>query len=670
MDTPKNRDATVDYRFECANVTSSWKVAHFSCEQRVNSCYRGKLLLIEEEAPLKAGSMMGRRVSLHISRGAQLHSFGGIVERMEHLGNQLGHSLLRLEFVPALALCQQKCGARVFQEQTALEIVQALLSPTLSAYGSRLEIGDRARGQVPLDFRMQYDESDLAFAKRILAQAGINFVFRYDHDAEAERVHLFDHLVSLPPAMNLDGASSFPYHPFEGVLPELETIQAFSLVQSLVGAKVQGAHWDWRLPALHTHQAKGPQAIDALSSFDPKQYREDPAQLKARVQDQMTRQVSQRRSASGKSSGLGLGVATQFELEEHPDEELNASYVVTQTHHCGTCLDVGLSGEDLLPWIKPGPRFECRFFCVPHSSEFLPAVEAAHSRILGPMTALVCGPKSGEVHVDDHGRIRLRFHWDRHTPDQSPGSCWVRVAQGWAGDGFGTNFLPRVGTEVVVEFLHGDPEQPLVTGCVPNPATASPFTLPKHKYQSGIRTQSSDGQLGFNELRFDDERGQEEVYLHAQNALTLEVQGNKVQRVAGAHVQMHGADEQLQVQGDRLVQIGGRQSVQIHGPLREELGDSLVQDIGPNGWRATVQGELALQSRGVQSMNADKGFEWRSGQGGARLEVARRLKILARDLEIECGASTLNIDQKGAVSLHAKGQTVCIQGAKIKLNSK
>lgn len=670
MDEDLTRKEPVEYSFECASLASTWRVLHFHCAQRVNDGYHAQLLLIGDQAHADPAPMMGQRVSVHLAQGPGLLSFGGIVQELQVLTRVHGHPVARLCVVPALALCQENRGARVFQEKSTLQIVQELLSPTLRAYGSELKLGQGERGHKILDFRVQYDESDLAFAKRLLAQAGINFVLRYDHDQEAEHMVLFDSLLSCPPARNNDGGDLFSYHPTPGGLGATQTIQNFALRHRLVSSAVQGAHWDWRLPHGQIHVEKGAHPLVGLSIYDPKQHREDHEGLTQRVKDQMQRQQGAGQEASATSLALGLGVAQSFELDGHPLEELNGRYVLTSLVHEGTCLDLGLSEEDLRAWIAPGPRYHNRLTCVPESSQLLPEDRSDKARIPGPMTALVCGPRPGQVHVDEHGRIQLRFHWDLHTPKGQRGSCWVRVAQGWAGDGFGLNFIPRVGTEVVVEFLHGDPEQPLVTGCVPNRATASPFALPKHKHQSGLRTQSSDGGVGHNELRFDDQRGQEEVYLRAQKALKMDVLGNKAERVNGDEQRSCGGDARMEVLGNRSQVVDGAQIRATKGPELQTFHDSLIQDIGPQGWTCEVQGEMRMQSRGAQSWIADEGFDLTSSKGGAVIDLAKRLKLQASEVEIACGSTRLHINGHGAVSLHAQGQPVSIKGAKIKLNSK
>lgn len=659
----------VQYSFECVTAPANWRVLHLRCEHRVNACYQAELLLVGEGEEHDFSAMMGQRVSLHLAQGAQLQSFGGIVQECEAVGRSHGHPILRLCFVPALALAKKNRGARVFQERSSLELLQELLGPSLKAYGSGLHVKDVQRGHKILDFRVQYDESDLEFAQRILAQAGLNYLLRYDHDLGAEVMVLFDSLLACPPARNIDGSDDFAYQPSPGDAGA-ETVQDFTLRHRLVSSKAAGRHWDWNLPVGQTQRASGSTPIADLCSYDPGQYREDQEGLKARVKDQSLRLAGQGKQARGRSHALGMELGSAFSLKEHPIDALNDRYVLTRVLHEGTCLDLGLGAQELSAWVRPGPRYQNHFRCRPEQSPLLPEPKGLKARAPGPMTALVSGPQPGQVHVDDKGRIQLRFHWDIHSKGPAAASCWVRVAQAWAGDRFGLNFIPRVGTEVVVEFLQGDLEQPLVTGCVPNGATMSPFVLPKHKYQSGLRTQSSGGAQGHNELRFDDQQGQEEVYLRAQNALQVEVLGAKLHSVAGDHRQIHGANDQLEVSGDRDLYIGGQARSETVGPALLQYRDALIQEIGPRGWRCESQGDLKLESQGLQAFAAKQGFELISAKGGAQLQLADKLRIQAQALEIQCGSTTLKINEQGAVSLQTRGQAVSIQGSKIQLNSK
>jgi type VI secretion system secreted protein VgrG len=212
----------------------------------------------------------------------------------------------------------------------------------------------------------------------------------------------------------------------------------------------------------------------------------------------------------------------------------------------------------------------------------------------GPQTAVVTGPPGEEIHTDAHGRIKCQFHWDREGRRDDASSCWIRVAQAWAGQGWGALYLPRIGHEVVVEFLEGDPDRPLVTGSVYNGANAPPIDLPGEKTRSTLRSASSPGSNGSNELRFEDAAGHEEVYLHAQRDLSIVVEHDKDQWVGG--------NEQLLVEKDRARQVGGNQTLQVDKDDSTTVGGS--QTLAVTGNRATtVGGNHDEKVAGAQSIS-------------------------------------------------------------------
>jgi len=204
-------------------------------------------------------------------------------------------------------------------------------------------------------------------------------------------------------------------------------------------------------------------------------------------------------------------------------------------------------------------RYSNAFECIPADRRYCPPRTLKRPRVLGPQTAIVTGPSGEEIHTDAHGRIKVHFPWDRLNPADDCASCWLRVAQSWAGRGFGTWFLPRVGMEVVVEFLEGNPDRPLVTGCVYNPDTALPYPLPDEKTKSTIKTQSSPGGEGFNELRFEDAKDAEEIWIHAQKDLNVKVLNNESTSV--------DIDQSLQVGGNQTIVVKGNQTITFNTQL-------------------------------------------------------------------------------------------------------
>lgn len=319
--------------------------------------------------------------------------------------------------------------------------------------------------------------------------------------------------------------------------------------------------------------------------------------------------------------GIGRGRVTTFSpgkrflLAGHPTIGVDGEYVLLRVEH-GTRRENTDAAAD--PYAN-------RFECIPSSQEYRPARRAPKPHIASVQTAIVVGPPGEEIHTDVHGRIKVRFHWDRLSPFDDSASCWVRVQQAWAGPGWGFLFLPRVGMEVVVTFIDGDPDRPLVTGAVYDGANTPPYALPDEKTKSTIKTRSSPGGGGYNELRFEDRSGAEEIWLHGQKDWNTVVEHDVSERVGHDrsrlvshdetvtvghdHVQSVGSDRTRAVGHDESVTIGGRRSVHV--------GADHVHDVGGVD-HLTVRGERRVHVEGAERRKV--GGDLLSAVGGHRVE--------------------------------------------------
>jgi type VI secretion system secreted protein VgrG len=246
-------------------------------------------------------------------------------------------------------------------------------------------------------------------------------------------------------------------------------------------------------------------------------------------------------------------------------------------------------------------EYRNEFVCIPANVPFRPARRTPRAIVQGAQTAIVVGPAGEEIFTDEHGRIKVQFHWDREGNRDDRSSCWIRVSQAWAGPGWGALYLPRIGQEVVVGFLEGDPDQPIVTGAVYNGANPPPISLPGEKTKSTLKSASSPGSNGSNEIRFEDAAGGEEVYLHAQKDLDIVVENDKAQKV--------GHDEKLEVKHDRSRQVGNDQSLKVGHDETISVSGSQWLEVGANrttrvgGTHSeTVGGDQSVSVGGAQTV--------------------------------------------------------------------
>jgi len=335
------------------------------------------------------------------------------------------------------------------------------------------------------------------------------------------------------------------------------------------------------------------------------------------VDIRMQEKECQYRIVEGMSREGAFTSGHDFDLAEHPQKEFNGRYVLSVVKHSVK------QGDYFSDSAKDGGPYRNEFTCIPFKTQFRPPHKTVKPSIKGPQTAEVVGPSGEEIWVDKYGRIKVQFHWDREGKKNESSSCWLRVAQLWAGKQWGAIFIPRIGQEVIVDFLEGDPDQPIVIGSVYNAEQMPPYELPANKTQTGIKTRSSlNGTAdNFNELRFEDKKGEEEVYLHAERNLTTEVEADESRTVGGGRTTSIGGDDSLTVGRNRsatiaakddetvgsnqTITIGGSQSISVGATISITAGGTVTitaPTIVLNAAAVQVSGVVQCQALVTQSV--------------------------------------------------------------------
>jgi type VI secretion system secreted protein VgrG len=270
------------------------------------------------------------------------------------------------------------------------------------------------------------------------------------------------------------------------------------------------------------------------------------------------------------TNARGLHPGGLFTLADHPRDDQNRDYLITFARYevLGNQYESG-TGDF---------AFECRIGAIGKEHPYRPLPVTPRPVVRGPQTAIVVGKAGEEIWTDKYGRIKVQFHWDRLGESDENSSCWVRVAQGWAGKGWGAMSLPRIGMEVVVSFLEGDPDQPLVTGCLYNSDAMPPYELPADQTRSTVKSRSSKGGDGFNELRFEDKKGSEEVFMHAERDFLRVVKNDDVLKV-GFETADKG-DQKIDIKNDQSLTVGHDQTVKIDGKQDVKVATTIVIEAG------------------------------------------------------------------------------------------
>ena len=610
----------------------SWAVLGATIETGLNAPYLVQLDIETDRLDVDPLELLGSGAELTLEAGGQVNVYAGVVSsarrsNTDHTGWVRG----RITIEPALCALQHGRDSRIFQDLSVPDILAAVLSEGLAPYGrSARQLLDRS---YPVrEYTVQYEESLFDFVHRLMEEEGI--LYQFEQDGGAETMVLLDSATSYDP---IAGNPLLEYSDTGGAAGRhsQQYIRMFDPISGVRGTEVSIRRFDWTHPsalitAANASGDSGELPNGAVSGPARQSYEHDvPGTLYAfggaYGANDASDQARIRRECQARDAARNQGWSTvamaragaRFDLNAHPNLSLNAAYVFIEvTHYIGShavreaLLGEGPKGEDV--------RYFNRFVAVSADVAYRPERVHPHPRIDGIQTAIVTGPPGEEIHTDEHGRIKVQFHWDRLGGMDDRTTCWIRVMQTWAGGGFGAFVLPRVGMEVVVSFVDGDPDHPLVTGCVYNGANAGPYETPAKKMQSGFKTNSYPGGGGFNELRFDDSKSEEEVWLQAEkdwntlvkNDLTRDVLHDETQHVEHDRTRTVGNDEDLWVKHDRDRRVANDESVTVNRNRTKTVKINETLNVGVNRVRnvgavetVTIGGIQNILVGGVQNIS-------------------------------------------------------------------
>ncbi|MFO7564006.1 MAG: type VI secretion system tip protein TssI/VgrG [Enhygromyxa sp.] len=586
----------VTLRFECEQSEARWEVSGLQLSEAFNQPYELRLELRSDDPGAEASEMLGQPISLWIERGSSHRELCGIVEAVEDGVYDQEHTIAALSVVPALMALGQRRNSRIFSDMTIPDILSEVLEAGLGPYQRELDISFLTGSYPVQEYTVQYQETDLDFVHRLLEEYGIGYCFR--HEGGAETLVLFDSdsaYVLASSHGNDDG--TLPMVLAGGSPGMREDVREFQRESKLRPTVARTMVFDWLAPAeLLDDEDDEVAELDSVNGAELEPEREDyehaePSTLSgyrsegldfAAVQDQvkLRRKLHQRDAIrfTGLTTATQLSPGMKFELLEHPNPDLDREYLVVAVEHA--------AGEYASSSI-PGESYTNRIECIPAEVEWRPDRRTRRPRISSIQTATVVGPAGEEIHTDEHGRIKVQFHWDRRKLYSEEASCFVRVVQPWAGNGWGFVWLPRIGMEVAVTFVDGDPDRPIVTGCLYNGDRRPPYPLPDDKTKSTIKSESSPGGGGFNELRFEDAAGSEEIYIHAQkdfNEVVLNdhnttVGNNQTNNVDVDQTQTVHGNQSEAVDGNQDMTVGGNRTVHVKGDFEETVDGTETRTV-------------------------------------------------------------------------------------------
>ncbi len=519
----------------------TFTVERLSGREALGQCFGYDAVLLSDSPTFDIGSLIGDTVALQIHRGEmETRYLHGYVTRAALVGTFDRHARYTIHVAPWFHLMSGRVNNRIFQNQSVPDIAKALFREHGFADFEDQLSGDYAERE----FVVQHRESDFSFVSRLLEKAGIYYFFR--HEKSRHVLVLAD---SQSAHQEVVGSETIAFHPEGTATPVTgETINQWEFALQWRPGTVASSDFDFERPRADlSARAKGPDVFKQtdLEVFDFPAGTTEQSEVDTYVRARLVAQLGdvETYSASGEVQSLGAG--DLFFLSDFPIEDQNQQYLIVSASFeaLNNAHDTGADAE--------AGYFRSAFTVIDAVDSYRPTMATPIPRVDGPQTAIVVGEAGEEITTDKYGRVKVQFHWDREGKNDENSSCWVRVAQVWAGAGWGAMHIPRIGQEVIVEFLDGDPDRPIITGRVYNADNMPPYTLPDNKTQSGIKSRSTKGAgpSNFNEIRFEDKKGSEELHIQAEKDQTTHVKHN----------------QSISVGADRSVSVGGNESISVTG---------------------------------------------------------------------------------------------------------
>ncbi|AUH14724.1 type VI secretion protein VgrG [Dickeya solani] len=562
---------------------TTFAVVDFELGEALNQPFALSLNLASALPGIDFGAVLDQPCELLVWYEGELQRrVSGIVSRFAQGDTGFRRTRYQAEVRPALWRLGLRTNARLFQTQKPDAIIGTLLEEAgITDYAFVLRHDHAVR-----EYCVQYRESDLAFINRLAAEEGL-FYF-HEFEAGKHRVVFADDAGALT-----KGPELFFNLATQG-LSEGAYVRRFRYAEAVSTAEVALKDYSFKTPAYGLLHNKMSSELDhqreSYQHFDyPGRFKQDPSG-KAFTGYRLDALRAGAMTGSGESNAAELMPGGTFTLTEHPNPAFNLAWQVVAVTHSGQqpqALEEESGGE---------PTTLSNSFEVVKGTTTWRAAMPYKPMVDGPQIATVVGPAGEEIYCDEFGRVKLQFPWDRYGASDDQSSCWVRVSQGWAGGQYGLIAIPRIGHEVVVSFLEGDPDQPIVTGRTFHATNPSPYPLPANKTRTSLRTTTHKG-AGFNELRFEDQAGQEEVFIHAQKDMNTVVLNNRSTGVGGDHAENVGRDQVGVVGRHQVLKIVENQATDIQGAQKVAIGAGRETDVTGND-KLTVTGDITITSTG------------------------------------------------------------------------
>jgi type VI secretion system secreted protein VgrG len=577
-------------------------VRQMSGTEALSEPFQWDLDLLSEKGDINAEDLLGQKVSLSFTMAnGQKRYFHGYVTEFSQGGWLQRYYRYHATVRPWYWLLTRTADCRIFQEMTVPQIFEKVVQQYgFTDYELRLSGTYQTR-----EYCVQYRETDFNFLSRLLEHEGIYFFFEH-----AESKHSLVLVDDPNQHKAFPGYETVPYFAPGGkdALRERDHLEAWSYTKVVQPGSFATTDFDFEKPRKSLASSATISRPHQQSTFEVFDYPGALSQLESSQSDATTKVRIQELHAgymvaNGHGNAAGLAVGWKFTLEKFPRKDLNMAYVVTRASY-DMSTDVYESGPG-----HDAPTFRVWIDAIDARTPYRPPRLTRKPLIHGAQTAMVVGPAGEEIYTDKHGRVKVQFPWDRYGKQDEQSSCWIRVAQMWAGKNWGMIQVPRIGQEVIVTFLEGDPDRPIITGRVYNGDSMAPYGLPESATQSGIKSRSTKGggDANFNEIRFEDMKGSEQLYIHAERNQDGVVENDQTHFVGHDRTKTVNNDEKTQIGNNRTENVGNSETVTVAVNRTHTVGANEQVNIGANRTEAVGANEtIAISANRTISVAANE----------------------------------------------------------------
>ncbi len=569
-----------------------------------------QIALLSEKGDIDLDKILGKSVTVKLELPKdKTRYFNGYVTRFAQVSMHGRYHLYQATVRPWLWFLTRTANCRIFQDMTVPDIIKQIFDDHPQIADVKKDLTGNYR---KWEYCVQYRETDFNFVSRLMEQEGMYFYFK--HVDGRHTLILADSYSAHSP---FEDYAEIPFIPQDraGRLDH-ERINEWNFAREIQPGRYVVDDFDFQKPSVELQVETKIKREHALADYEvydyPGEYVTN-AEGEQVVRTRIEELHAQYELANGSTNARGLCCGHLFKLTGHARADQNREYLVVSAVH-------NLEYNEYEATENTGANYQCGFTVLNSRQPFRPQRSTPKPTVQGPQTAIVVGPGGDEIYTDKFGRVKVQFHWDRKGEHNQNSSCWMRVSHPWAGKNWGMIAIPRIGQEVIVDFLEGDPDDPIITGRVYNAEQMPPYALPANMTQTGILTRSSKGGSGANanELRFEDKKGAEQIYLHAEKNQDISVENDETHTVGHDRTKTIDHDETNHIKHDRTETVDNNEKITIGVNRTEKVGANESITIGSNRTKSVGASEtvsVVLQRTHTVGVNETIGI-------GAAQEVA------------------------------------------------